>query len=88
MAVVGGKWILLSGRPRDLWHSSFHLSFHFLGAPSIAVFSAIVTLLYGNLEEFFARRDGFPLAIIADLGHGRPSFLKSPGGCSFGTLQH
>ena len=59
----------LSGRPRDLWHSIFRLSFCFLGA-TLVIFSAIATVLeFGR--GFSLIEMGFLLAlIVVGSGHG------------------
>ena len=75
ISVVRGKWQFVSGRPRGLWHSIFHLSFCVQAGIS-ALFSAIAIIW--ELEEVFANTDGFPRAVNLGLGLGFPLAANSP----------
>ena len=70
IAVVGGKLIFLSGRPRDLWHCIFHHSFCFLSANYCNLFYDCGS--FRSLGEVFAHGGEFPLAFlrVVGLGHG------------------
>ena len=66
IAVVGGKLIFLSGRPRDLWHCIFRQSFCFLGANCRNLFQDCSS--FGTLGEVFAHGGEFPLAFLIVVG--------------------
>ena len=57
-----GKIEFFVRRPLDLWHSFFRLSLIAIGATTrLVISSAIATVR--SLEEVFAHRDGFSLAV-------------------------
>ena len=57
IAIVGGKLVFLSGRPRDVWHCIFHCSFCFLGANYCNLFYDCSS--FGSLGEVFAHGGEF-----------------------------
>ena len=54
---------------------------------AIVISSMIAIVLYGGMEEVFARWDGFHLAIVVDLGHGRHCLAENQKGCPLGLFQ-
>ena len=90
LALGGGKWRLLFGRPCDLWHSIFGRSCRFSGA-TIVSFSAIATVWeYGRgfcsqgwvsscHHSGRFRPRSWVLLLVR---HCRHRLVKSQGGCS------
>ena len=68
IAVGGGRLRFLSGRPRDLWHCIFRLSFCFLGANYCDLFYDCSS--FTSLGEVFVHEGKFPLAFLIVVGYG------------------
>ena len=93
IAIVGGKLIFLSERPRDFWHCIFHHGFCFLGANYRNIFYDCSGLgrgfcSWGWVPSFRSKSRWFRSWSweLLQTRHCSHCLVKNKGGCSFGLV--